>query len=69
MTTAEAGTKEGSKTAATHGHEHYEEIGRRGGQKVVAERGLKFYSEIENKGGFSGLSNMRVLKKQWEKLV
>jgi general stress protein YciG len=34
MTVAEAGARGGSKTAATHGHEHYQEIGRRGGQKT-----------------------------------
>ena len=51
MTVAEAGVKGGRKTAATHGHEFYQEIGRKGGQKVVAEHGPNFFKEIGKQGG------------------
>jgi general stress protein YciG len=51
MTVAEAGSKGGTKTAQTHGHEFYEYIGRKGGEKVAKERGPEFYSEIGQRGG------------------
>ena len=51
MTVAEAGVKGGSKTAATHSHEFYQEIGRKGGQKIAAGHDHNFFKEIGKQGG------------------
>ena len=51
MTVAKAGKRGGRKTAATPGHEFYQEIGRKGGLKIAAERDREFFREIGRQGG------------------
>lgn len=59
MTVSEAGRRGGKKTAASHGHEFYEEIGhkggeaggRKGGETTREKYGHEFYEEIGHRGG------------------
>lgn len=51
MTVAEAGKKGGETTAATHGHEFYEEIGRKGGEVGGRKGGQRVKRLIEEGKG------------------